>query len=548
MQVIDEGQKKQVVKTWNEIASEIEDVFGFSPHGLPSQITLTSEESDLSDFTPGVLESDSIVINSRIEKYEDLLPITITKLCFQSALPSDLLCDDCIEDLSFEFARRRIEDSVLRSRWESLWSEHTPPRQVSKVIEYHPCAAYIWLHSVAGDNGLDTFVRELTHRARNQIPLSFDEYLRYFSMRIRRFENTLDSTELKIVRYLVEKPDLQFNDLAKLVGVSQEWVSRKISQLQKRMILRRFDRVPFSRIGIRMLHLLMARGTSNVDSFSLVKDCPFLFSFRKVVSGDWDSLATLCIPDNPQSMQHLDEGLNLIERLGLTIESHWIISSGISHCFDYYSTKEKQWNLPWELLTIHLQRIISDDLASSMPRVDTPEQKLDVHLDDLAIRILDCVRKGVSSVSKIRNELKVGQHRVADELHRLRENELIVKMWEPHNIGLSEHVVVFTKDRAVGRTIAAWSLRIPRSIISFSSDDELMLLAELPRGGSYGLASAMGEIESNVSVSILSPSTYGSWRFPVTLWDSNYQKWQCPENEVKKWISDLKCYFQETMT
>jgi len=548
MQVIDEDQRKLVVTTWDEIASEIEDVFGLSSQILPSQIFLTSEETNLAGLVPGVLKPRSIVINSRIEKYEDLLPITITKLCFQSALPSDLLCDDCIDDLSFEFARRKIEDSALRSRWETLWSEHTPPRQVSAVIEYHPSTAFIWLHSVAGDNGLDTFVRELTHRARNQIPLSFDEYLRYFSMRIRRFENTLDSTELKLVRYLVEQPDLQFNDLAKLAGVSQEWVSRKLSQLQKRMILRRFDRVPFSRIGIRMLHLLMTRGTSNVDSFSLVKDCPFLFSFRKVVSGDWDSLATLCIPDNQQSMQYLDEGLNLIERLGFTLESHWIISSGISHCFDYYSIKEKQWNLPWELLTIHLQRIISDDLASSMPRVDTPEKKLEVHLDELSIRILDCVLKGVSSVSRIRTELKVGQHRVADELHKLRENELIVKTWEPHNIGLSEHVVVFTKEQAVSRTIAAWSLRIPRSIISFSSDDELMLLAELPRGGSYGLASAIGEVESNVSVSILSPSTYGSWRFPVSLWDSNYQKWKCPQNEVKKWIGDLKGYFQETMT
>ena len=538
--MLKEDQKKLVVKIWDEIASEIVEVFGLSPQFLPTQISVTPVETTSNKLVPGLLKPDSIIINSNVEMHKKLLPVTVTKLCFQSALPSDLLCSECIDDLSFEFARRRIEDETLRRHWETLWSENTPPRQISTVIKYHPCVAYIWLHSVAGNNGLDTFVKELTHRAKHHIPLTFDEYLNYFSMRIRRFENRLDKTELKIVRYIVESPDLQFNDLAKLVGVTHEWVSRKLSQLQKRMILRKFDRVPFSRIGIRMHYLLMATGTSDRDSFSTIKDCPFLNSFKRVVTGEWDALVTLCIPDNQQSIQYLDEALDFIEKSGTTLGFHQIVSSGVSHCFDYYSAKYRQWDIPWELLAIHLQRIKSDELASSIPRIDTPELKLDTRLDDLDIGILDCVSKGVSSVSRIRSKLRVGQHRVADNLRKLRESELVVKTWEAHNIGLSEHVVVHIHDNVVAKAIAAWSLRIPRSIISFSPDDELMLLVDLPRGGSYGLASALSAIETKISVGILSPSTYGSWKFPTSLWDSSYQKWKCPEEDVKDWIISLK--------
>jgi DNA-binding Lrp family transcriptional regulator len=524
---------------WNSVLHEIEETFGLIPSKSPSEIYISSEKTMRRNLMPGFFDGDSIVINSTLPNYKELIPTIMTKLCFQSSMPQDLLCEECIDDLSFEFARQAIKDDVLRSQWESIWSEHTPPRRISTITEYHPCTAYTWLYSVAGNNGLDIFVRELTHRAKNQIPLSFDDYLLFFSMRTRRFENALDGTELKIVRHIIENPELQFNDLAKLVGISQEWASRKLSQLQKRMILRRFYRIPFSRIGIRMFHVLMAKKTSKADSFALIKDCPFLHSYRKVVSGDWDSLATLCIPDNQSSMQYLEDGLNLVESAGFRIEVHRINTSGVSHSFDYYSTREKQWNLPWELLAIHLQRIHSDDLASSMPRVDTPELRTDVHLDDLDVRIFDCVRGGVSSVSKIRSHLKVGQHRVADKLRRLRENELIVNTWEVHNIGLNEHIFVYTKEKEIGKTIAAWALRIPRSIISFTPEEEIMLIVDLPRGGSYGLASAIGEIQSKVSVGILSSSIYGSWIFPHSLWDSKYQKWLCPEEILEKWIRSL---------
>ena len=107
-----------------------------------------------------------------------------------------------------ELALEEITNEKVRSQWESIWREHSPRRQISSAVDYFPCIGYKWLYSVAGESGLDTFVRELTHRARNQISLSFEDYMQYFSMRVRRFERTLDSTELKLTSAVVESPNL----------------------------------------------------------------------------------------------------------------------------------------------------------------------------------------------------------------------------------------------------------------------------------------------------------------------------------------------------
>ncbi len=529
-------QQYQMLQTWKEVCQLIQDSFGLIPPEKPLQILLSS----LEDLQPGVIEGNSLIVNTSIPNYKSVLSATITKLCFQRILPSDLLCKECIDDMSFEFARRMITDDEIRSQWISIWSEHSPLRKISQVMNYYPSRAYVWLHSIAGDRGLDTFVHELTHRAKNQIPLSFEDYLQYFSMRIRRFENALDSTELKLVKAIVERPTFQAKQLSDIVSISEEWISRKLSQLQKRMILRKFHRVPFSRIGIHMFYILVSRRETERNPFNLFKDCPFLYSYRTVVSGGWIALATLTIPENRESLRFMKEGLKRIVEAGFDIDLHQIHSSGSSHCFDYYNPNSGQWNIPWELLAIHLQRIQSDNLSSSIPRVDRPEKRVEIELDELDMKIFNCVRMGIVSVSKIRSHLKVGQHRVAEKLQKLRENGLVVKSWEVHNIGLNEHAIIYCKDKKMGKTIAAWALRFPRNIISFSSKDELMLLTDLPKGGSFGIATSLEGLNNGTCIGFLSPQSYGSWGFPVVLWDSKHQRWKCPKKRLESWINLLE--------
>jgi hypothetical protein len=533
------AQMREVSKIWKETCREIEVLYNLKQREVIPVVYLSTDEDELQEYQPGILKDGSIIVNSKLPDFEKLLPTIIAKLCLQSILPSDLLCKECIDDLSFEFARRRIVDAKVRAKWEDIWSKYSPPMKVSQIAEYYSSDGYRWLQSVSGERGLDTFIRELTHRAKNQIPLSFEDYLEYFLIRGRNFETTLDATELKLVRALIDEPDIQVKQLSDKIDISEEWTSKKISQMRKQRILGRYYRAPFSRIGINMYHLLISRGVSELDPLNLIKDCPFLYAYRRVVSGPWIALATLCIPENKESLQLLRIGLKRIEELGFDIQLHRIHSSGVSSCFDYYVPKEGKWEIPWELLMIHLQRIQLDGLASSIPRIDTPENKTKIELDNLDMKIIDCIGRRITAVSKIRSELRVGQHRIAEKLHKLRENGLIAKSWEIHNIGLNENAIIYCKKNDVSKTIAAWSLRLPRSIISFSSKEELLLIVYLPKGGSYGLATALERLNTDVSIGCLSLQVSGTWGFPHNLWDSKFQRWKCPRQKIDDWINQI---------
>ena len=534
------AQLRKATDVWKTACTAIVDSFDLRPLKEMPDIRLSTTDDELPEKSPGILCNESIIINTSIPDYEMVLFTTVTKLCLESALPSDVLCRECIDGLSFEFARRMIKDKVARELWDEIWSKHSPRRKISNVSTHFPSRSYRWLHSVAGDRGLDTFISELAQRAKNNIPLSFEDYMHYFTLRIQRFANTMSTTELKLVKAVIDRPDIQAKDLSKIIDMSEEWISRKLAQLQKKMVLRKFHRAPFSRIGIDMYQVLISRRDTEADPFILLKDCPFLYGFWRVIAGDWVGHATLCVPENIESVQYIRKGLKSIVEAGFDIDLHKTHSAGGSYCFDYYVSKDGKWDIPWELLSIHLQRFHQDNLASTISRIDTPKIPVKIEFDDLDIQIVHCIWKGIVSVSKIRTELKVGQHRVAEKLQRLRENGLVVKSWEIHNVGLSEHGIVYCKDKRIGETVAAWALRLPRTRINFSEDGNLLLIVDVPTGGSFGLASALDEFSNDVNVGFLSHRLYGMSGFPASLWDPKFQRWMCPKKKLETWIDKLE--------
>ena len=524
---------------WEKVSQEISERFGLIVLMTPSVAILDPNQMDVSSAF-GHMDEGVIYINSQFPELERLLPPIVAKFCFQKSLPSDLLCGECIDDLSFEFARQRIKDDGLMSRWESVWAKHSPRRKISSVITYDPVEAYTWLFSIVGKKGLSLIVRELTQRVRNQISLTFEDYLLYFAKRFQSFENSLTTAELKVIGNLLEKPGISFTEISQLTGLSKEWVSRKTSELKERKILRKFARIPVSKVGIEMFQLLMKNEDSEEDVYRLLEMCPFLYSFRRVVSGSWTSFATLCIPSNSQSLHCMNTGLELISKSGIEVDIVKIHSSGVSYCFDYYDVQAGKWDLPWELLSIQLRRIKLEDLASAIPRVDTPLPEAIPQLDELDMRIFDCIRRGIVSSVEIRKSLSVGQNKLLRRLKNLRANGVLQETWEIHNIGLVEHVVIHSSEKDTAKAIAGWSRRLPRCVISFSKKGELLLMANLPIGGSYGLASALEEMSSDIQVGDLSTKLYGSWGFPQNLWDYEFNKWKCPEKKLDEWISELR--------
>lgn len=474
-----------------------------------------------------------------ITEQPEILRAALSKVYMEMMLSKEMLCEECVSDISFEFARQTIDDDDMREKWTSIWSRYAPRIKISPVLGYDPVNAYQWLYSIAGERGLNFIVRDLTYRAKNEIPLSLEEYLKYFSMRFKRFENILDMTELKIISHLLEDCTYSITDLAKHIDLSTEWVSKKVTDLRNRHILREFTRIPFSKIKIDMAHLIIKRAGGIIDPFILIKDCPFLYSYRQVLAGPWDSIGTLCIPNNPKSIDYLKKGLDLISKCGFETNIHDIRSSGVSTSFDFYRENEG-WDIPWELMSVQLDRILKDDLAQAFPRVDKPQASTTLSLTKFDMQIVECILNGINSVASIRTELRVGQERLATRLRELRDSGLIATIWEAHNIGLHEHVFVCEVDPRTSEAISGWTQRLPRSIISFSERGDLSMQVDLPAGGSYGFSLALEDATNMTQVAILSPKIYGVWGFPIDLWDPRYQKWSCPENALVDWIARIR--------
>jgi len=528
----------EIRSLWTTISSEISRAYGFSPDACPESIQIVEDESSESALG-GWLDDDSLFVS--LDTVQGRIPLRglIAKACFRSALPEAGICEEFADDTSTEFARQMLE-TCEEKEWVRRWAVQSPRRAISTVQVYNPSAFFPLLYRLIGSDALQDMINEVMVMLKYGLTLNFEDYLDFIKNRFRRFSARLDSTELKMVKRLLQRSSPTYVDLAAEVGVSPEWLSKKISRLRQKGILRKFDRVPFSRIGIRMFHLLISYETDHNEPFEFVSRCPFLYSYQKVLTGRWDALATFSIPDNVRSMRSLQTFTDAVNKWGVDTTLSEIASSGTVDCFDYYDVDKGGWSIPWELMEVQVRKIHNENLADAFPRVDRPASRIRCHLDRLDLQILEEVRRGHSSVGRVRNALRVGQQKVASRLKRLREEGLIVPTWEAHSIGLIEHLFVTTDDVGAGRTVTAWAQRLPRCIISFDVDRRLSLIAKLPHGGGYGLTRALSSLSHLISIGILDTNIYGGWGFPSELWDSNEQRWLFPEHRVADWFETLR--------
>ncbi|MCK4566041.1 MAG: Lrp/AsnC family transcriptional regulator, partial [Candidatus Thorarchaeota archaeon] len=447
-----------------------------------------------------------------------LLKGNIARECFNSVVSPNGICPQCIDDLAMEFARQMLDTSEEK-HWLIMWDaeESTGSRKTTRF--YRPSKTFPQIDLVGGPGTFSKIIKEIIATAKSGIALDFDDFVLFLRKRLKRIAAQMDQTDVRIVSHLVDSGKVDNLSVAKALNITPEWVSRKIGQLRKRGILRRFDRVPFSRVGIRMFNLFVDSGITNEDPFKFLEGCPFLYAYYRVLTGKWDCLAILAVPDNITSMKFLADLERILKKWGLDFSLFEIASSGTVNCFDHYDVSAKQWSLPWELLEIHLKRIFDSGLAHVIDRIDSPANRTRIRLDELDMQILEMIRHGDTSVSKVRNALRIGQQKTVERIRRLREERLIDTTWEVHNVGLNEPVIVTSTDVTIGRAISAWSQRLPRAIASFDVSRNLTLLSQLPRGGVYGLTKAMSFLAHKVDVGVLDEKIYGGWGFPTHLWD-----------------------------
>jgi DNA-binding Lrp family transcriptional regulator len=454
---------------------------------------------------------------------------------FYHSLPSSL-CDEARNDVSSEFAYQSLTRAE-RSLWEAAWRA-MPPRRVRANLTYTSYRTMKWMISLGGERELDSLVHEFLSMSKYGRKLGFIDYLEYMAKRIQRIEVGLNGTELRIVDALLKDQRLSIRNLAQQLELSESWTSALVNRLRNGYILRATTSTPFSRIGIRTFHILLGSRPED-DTFRYLTDCPFLYNIQHILNGPWQVLARLAIPDNDKSVQSLQTVADTLNDNGIAVDVSETHSAALAHSFYHYNVANRRWEIPWVAMQGWGQRIQNESLDEVVERIDTPAHMTDMYLDELNLKILECVSREITSSRALRNELRVGQNRLADRLVELRHNGLIRTNWNAHNIGLVESVAVRTSDRKTAQFLDVWSRELPKAFLRYGQLRDLLMIIELPTGGSSRLMETIRDLGWHASVSLLGGSIWGQWSFPVNLWNVEHQRWDAPIERIDSWLVQL---------
>jgi len=520
--------------TWENIGDELEERFGLEPARAPEKIrSIKGKKGDA--WFGGRIRNGVLVLDGHDAPLEGV----VARAHMAAVLRRNNLCSQCVEDLSNAFAAQYLGRDQL-SDWFAMWHRNVGRKDIGRIRNYYPSEMFRLLQYLQGNLGLEDITRQFLKWKQSGIRLDNTSYATHISENFRRWSREFDATEIQMVEHLMEQPNITMRELAELVDVSYKWVSRKKNELLNNYVLYRQDFVPYSKIGIRFVFLVIGKNEDNSDPVDYVMNSPFFLSYRRILSGPWSLLVLLTVPENPKSMRALEEFKKIITRKGRRAELFDTAVAGYPRCYDFYSVKRGRWEIPWDLLKHELVRIHNDSLADVIPRTEKPIKRTDLTLDQLDMQILAQVFKRNTSVRAIRKELRIGQNRAHKRLKRLKDSGLIERRWSLRHIGLNECVFLTCEDLDMSQSIAAWVQRLPYCQVQFTSEGELILAADLPEGGAYGFTRTINTLSKNVMTGILGHSITANIELPKELWQENSQSWSCPEEGIRRWFMSVQ--------
>lgn len=529
--------RQEAIRLWKKHTGKVEKLFGLQVRSVPESVRILDSPKDR--LFESVLDNNILFLPSLVVQYPTLLEGVIARTCLMQAVPSNLLCPECIADFATEYGRQHVGNKQDHGIWIEEWNRLSTPQQIDSVRVYNPYRTFSALYALNGQEPMVTLLKELIEFSKGGLVLTFPQYVEYLHTRPRRITAKLGRLDLKLIKYLTTRHQT-VETLSQCLGKSREWISKSIANLVQRRVLRRYDIVHFSRIGIRMFYLLIGKTDVDEDPLDLVKNCPFVYSVQRVISGPWEIICLLSVPDNIDSIKSVMTFQKILLKRKYDVKITEIVSSGRNHCFDYYYVDSSTWNIPWELMEVNLHRIHNSNLADVIPNICTIRAPTHLSLDKTDIEILDLVRKGINSISKIRQTLRIGQANAHARLKRLRDDGIVETLWEVHNVGLTESAVVISFEEHVGKSIAAWSQRLPKAFISFNVDQDMFLRVFLPQGGSYSLAHCLNRSIGDIDVCLTGEPIYGKWGFPVHMWNPDNNRWLAPLDDISSWFESIQ--------
>ena len=525
----------EVAKFWKDSSRLVYNRFQLEVVDAPRLVQVI-DEHDCERFG-GFLDpsTGSLVLSTATRAGRIPLRGVVLRESFYHSLPSSL-CDEARNDISSEFAYQSLTKEE-RSLWGTAWRA-VPSRRVGANLTYTSYRIIEWMISLGGERELDSLAHEFLSMSKYGRELRFVDYLEYMTKRTQRIEVGLNGTEIRVVDALLKDRNLSITKLARQLELSNSWTSTLVNRLRDGYILRTITNTPFSRIGIRTFHILLGSRPED-DPFRYLAGCPFIYNSQHVLNGPWQVLARLAIPDNVKSIHSLESAADTLSDNGIAVDVSETHSAAQTYSFYHYNVANRRWEIPWVAMQGWGQRIQDESLDEIVERIDMPANMTDMYLDALDLEILKLVNKKVTSSRALRKELRVGQNKLADRLAELRSNGLIRKNWDVYNVGLVESVAIRTSNRKTARILDVWSRELPKTFLRYGALRDLLMITDLPTGGSSRFMETMRDLGWDASVSLLSGSMWGQWSFPVSLWNVEHQRWGAPIEEINSWLAQL---------
>lgn len=458
------------------------------------------------------------------------------------SLPRSLEDSHARFDMACEYGRQTL-NKESGGKWTHLWKEKTPPQTLTSGLRYRPIVFFNVLRHLGGENALTELVSRLSQMARYGIALGFEDWAELLIRYTTEYERALTKTEAYLVDALIQNPQASLELLAQRADITPRWAGAVRRDLLTRGQLLEFELVSYSQIGIRVLQVaLFPKSAEMQDCTYLIEDCPFVFSASSLLTGGRGIYATLCVPDNPTNLNHIERMVDVARKDDVDVFLFDRHRSGNWLNLNDYSPINGTWDIDWDSMRLEAQMMQRDSLAVLYPEMRLSERADPRRLDRLDIRLLSEFERGRKTTRQLQRALGVRMKTVTDRLRRLRRSGIIEKSYEIHHIGLIEEAITYIDNIGSGECLAALALRFPRCFIDYDKDERLFMRLRLPRGGSYGLASALRPIKPSPAVHLVGGRLWGRWRLSewIDEWMPETGRWQPTSRNMHRWYSSME--------
>lgn len=527
--------RRQSIEFWKSSSNTIQDHFGLDTSHELKQVQIIDSFHALRFGGQYLVDRELLQITQEVIDNKIPLQGVIHRECLFHSLPVDI-CYEARYDVASCYAREFL-GKIDKTHWIENW-KLLPERRVRPNLLYNSFEMIDWMYKLGGYEELVTLIHEFESMSRYGKSLEFEEYMEYMIRRTQDIVIGLSQTEIKIIDALEKEADVSYRNISKSTGLSESWISTRINHLKNIYVLADLTAAPFSRIGIRTFHVLLA-GPAGDEPTRFIKNCPFLYNVRPILNGPWQVIGRLAVPDNRTNINAINKMVSLLQRDGIAIDVSETYSVGITNSFYHYNTKTKQWDIPWVAMESWGHRIQSESLHYLVDRIDYPAKTTDQYLDSTDFEILELVHQGISSTRALREKLSIGQTKLIDRVQKLRAEELIRKTWAVYNIGLIERVALRVTDKETASMVDTWSRELPRGYLRYEENRHLMMMAELPVGASSKLMDVLRKLRWPVSISAIGSGVWGDWEFPKSQWNVDKQRWDAPNSEINSWLNDV---------